>query len=141
VNNELSTEKSWWKRNWKWLLPLFAIILFFILIINSNLNSLGDLAQSYSDPSLYQNAINQANKNDEVTARFGKIDPVDKVAVLEGSSTYSNNNSTVNITFRVSGKTQNGKMDLTAVKNGKNWEYKKIIIRLKKNTEVIKVIE
>ncbi|KFF06611.1 cytochrome c oxidase assembly factor Coa1 family protein [Flavobacterium reichenbachii] len=141
MDNELITEKNWWQRNWKWLLPLSAVLLFFTFLITFNFNNLGDLAQSYTDSSLYQNAINIANKNDEVKAHLGKLDPVDKIAVLEGSSTYSNDKSKVNITFRVSGKKQNGKMDLTAEKNGKNWEYKKISIRLKKNAGTIKVLE
>lgn len=28
MDNELITERSWWKRNWKWFLPLSAMIVF-----------------------------------------------------------------------------------------------------------------
>jgi hypothetical protein len=28
MENELIPDKSWWKKNWKWILPLAAIILF-----------------------------------------------------------------------------------------------------------------
>lgn len=38
MDNELLPEKSWWQKNWKWLLPLLLFLLFCIAITNSILN-------------------------------------------------------------------------------------------------------
>ncbi|MGX7666709.1 cytochrome c oxidase assembly factor Coa1 family protein [Flavobacterium pedocola] len=141
MDNELITEKNWWKKNWKWFIPLSGFVLIFILIINSNLSGLSDFAQTYADPSLCQNAIDEANKNNQVILRLGKLEPIDKLAIMEGNSVYSNNNKTVTATFRVSGKNGNGKMDISADKNGEKWEYKNIRIRIKKTGEEIKIIQ
>lgn len=38
MDNETLPEKSWWQKNWKWLLPLCLFLLFCIVIINAVVN-------------------------------------------------------------------------------------------------------
>lgn len=63
MDNELVVEKSWWKRNWKWFFP--TLLLLFLLLFGSILSSsidgtVTDIAQAYSDNSLYEKAIEKA---------------------------------------------------------------------------------
>lgn len=35
MDNELITEKTWWKKNWKWFLPFSLLVLVFIFLVIS----------------------------------------------------------------------------------------------------------
>ena len=142
MDNRLIIERSWWHRNWKLFLPI-TIILFLVsmVMIFSLEGNPTDILQAYNEDVLYKNAIDKANSNERVKEVIGKIDDLDKLAILEGSSKYSNNNNSIEITFRVTGDKGKGKMDISADKNGTDWEYKKINIRIKNPKEEIKILE
>jgi hypothetical protein len=110
-----------------------------LIIISNFTDDAVNLGQAYTDPLLCQNAIDKANKNEQVIQNFGKLDPIDKLAILEGNTVYSNDNKSISITVRVSGEKEKGKMDILADRNGKSWRYKSIKIRNKKNNTMIEV--
>ncbi|MEZ7504557.1 cytochrome c oxidase assembly factor Coa1 family protein [Flavobacterium sp. Arc2] len=143
MDNELITTTRWWKTNWKWFLPT-CIVLFTvgaIVIGTTSINStVTDFAQAYSDNSLYNKAIQKGNANQRVKEVLGAIEPIDKLAILEGDTKYTNDNTAVTITVRIKGSKANGKMDISAYKNGTEWEYKKITVRIKQPKEEIAII-
>lgn len=144
MDNELIVEKSWWKRNWKWFLPTFLLmfLLLFGLILSLSIDgNVTDIAQAYSDNSLYEKAIEKVKKNKRVLEVLGEIEPIDKLAILEGNAIYSNNNNSVELSVRVKGNKGKGKMDISAEKNGNGWEYKKINIRIKEPKEEIQILK
>ncbi|WP_309609010.1 cytochrome c oxidase assembly factor Coa1 family protein [Flavobacterium sp.] len=144
MDNELIVEKSWWKRNWKWFLPTFLLIFLFLfgLILSSSMDgNVMDIAQAYSDNSLYEKAIEKAKTNQRVIQVIGEIEPIDKLAILEGNAVYSNNNNSVELSVRLKGNKGKGKMDISAVKDRKGWKYKKINIRIKEPKEEIQILK
>jgi hypothetical protein len=144
MDNELIVERSWWKRNWKWFLPTFIVIflilsgLIFSSIIDGNVT---DIAQAYSDNSLCEKAIEKAKTNQRVIEVIGEIEPIDKLAILEGNAVYTKNNNSVELSIRIKGKKGKGKMDISAEKKGKEWNYKKINIRIKEPKEEIQILK
>lgn len=144
MDNELIVEKSWWKRNWKWFLPtflLFFLVLFGVILSSSIDGNVSDIAQAYSDNTLYEKAIEKAKTNERVIELIGEIEPIDKLAILEGNAIYSNNNNSVELSLRVKGNKGKGKMDISAYRIGKEWEYKKINIRIKEPKEEIQILK
>jgi Cytochrome oxidase complex assembly protein 1 len=144
MNNELIVKKSWWNRNWKWFLPTIILVFLigFGLILTSAIDgNMTDIAQAYSENSLYENAIEKAKTNKRVIEVIGEIEPIDKLAIFEGNVIYSNNNKSVVLSVRVKGNKGKGKMDISADKNGTLWEYKKINIRIKDPKEEIQILE
>ncbi|GGG47747.1 hypothetical protein [Bizionia arctica] len=59
MNNDLIVQKSWWKQNWKWLVPIIGIVLLSIFsLLSSGFGGvLGDYTKAYADPELYEGAI------------------------------------------------------------------------------------
>lgn len=133
MNNELIKQKSWWKRNWKWLVPVCGIILIFISIFFSS--GMGgvttNLAQAYADVELYDNAVKMAQSDARVKELLGEIQPIDKLAIIEGQVEYSDGNKTVNTTIRVIGTKGKGNLDISANRINDVWVYKIIKIRIK----------
>ena len=144
MNNQLIAEKNWWKKNWKWFLPTLTLVFLFLFesILSFNIHgNITDIAQAYSDNSLYEKAIDRAKSNQRVIEVIGEIEPIDKFAILEGNARYSNGNNSVALSVRIKGSKGKGKMDISADKKGTDWEYKKISIRIKVPKEVIQILK
>lgn len=144
MDNELIPTASWWKTNWKWFVPT-CIVLFTIvatLLATTSIDgTASNFAQAYSEDSLYTKAIEKVNANHRAKTILGEIEPIGKLAILEGDAKYTNDNTSVEITVRIEGSKANGKMDISAYKNGTQWEYKRITIRIKQPKEEIAIID
>ena len=140
MNNELIPEKNWWTKNWKWFVPTFLFLITILGLFSSISNgNVTDIAQAYSDASLYENAIKKAKTNQRVLEVLGEIKPIDKLAILEGTAIYSKNNNSVETSIRIKGTKGKAKLDIVADKKGTEWIYKKINIRIKNPKEEITV--
>ncbi len=141
--NNLVENKSWWHKNWKWIIPIIGIFLISIFTISTT--DIGeipfDIVKAYADPDLVETALNKAQENDEVKELLGILEEVDKIAKLEGSVKYSNNDTFVDISVRVKGSKGKGRMRILAERNGEIWEYKKIVIGIKKLKRTIEIID
>lgn len=142
MNNDLVIKESWLKRNWKWFLPttILSLFIFGILITSTTEENITNITQAYSDSSLYEKAIEAANSNKKVLDIIGKIQPIDKLAIIEGTVVYSNQNNSVESSVQIKGSRGNGKIDISADRDGTQWKYKKIIIRTKTQKEEIEVL-
>lgn len=139
MENE-TIKKSWWAKNWKWLGFLLAFIFASILLAYAiTQGNFKDMAQAYNDTALYTKAINKANENEQVLEILGEIGPLDNLAILEGSTKYSNNNKSVFATVRIIGKKKRGRMDIAAEKINSEWIYEMIKVRIEKSTQIIMV--
>lgn len=141
MNNELIPQKSWWQSNWKWFVPVFIVVIISIGFLSAiTKGNSTDIVQAYSETSLYENAIAKAKTNQRVVKVLGEIEPIDKLAILEGNAIYSNNNNTVTTSIRIKGSNGKAKLDIIANKNGNDWIYKKITIRINNPKEEIQVL-
>jgi hypothetical protein len=144
MDNELISKNNWWKRNWKWFLPTALLVFFFgvgLALTTIITGDIDDYAQAYSDTSLYEKAIEKAKIDNRVIETLGNLEPIDKLAIIEGDAKYSDNGNSVELTVRVKGNKGIGKMDISANKKGTEWEYKKINIRVKQTKEEIQIVK
>lgn len=145
MNNEITIQQNWWKRNWKWFVLIFAIIMVLTaVLISSGIGEItADIAQAYQDTELYENALEKVNANPKVNELLGEVQPLGKMAILEGETRYSNNYQAVNSTVRITGAKGKAKMDVSAEKINNKWNYSKINVRIKNGTntkQTIKII-
>ncbi|EIA07545.1 cytochrome c oxidase assembly factor Coa1 family protein [Flavobacterium frigoris] len=141
MNNDLVYRKNWWESYWKWFIAAAVFVIGIGLFLISNMNSEGlDLVQAYSEKALYENALEKVKANQKVIAILGDLQPLDQLAILEGSTKYSTDKQRIETTVRIKGSKTNAKMDILAFKKGSNWEYEKINIRIKSKNEIIEII-
>lgn len=142
MENDLVAKETWFKRNWKWAAPATFVLIFLLglLLTSSSQQNINDIVLAYSDNSLYEKAIKKANSDKRILQSFGTIQPIDKLAILEGNAIYSNNNNSVELSVRIKGNKGNGKLDIVAHKVGKEWKYRKIIVRDKNSKNEIVVV-
>ncbi|SDW51558.1 cytochrome c oxidase assembly factor Coa1 family protein [Flavobacterium degerlachei] len=142
MSNDLVYKRNWWERNWKWFLAVIVLALgiWLFLISVANTNSI-DVVQAYSENALYENALAKVNTNDEAISILGNLEPLDQLAILEGSAKYSTDKQRIETTVRIKGSKAKGKMDISAFKKGNNWQYEKINIRINSTKEVISIVK
>jgi hypothetical protein len=94
-------QKNWLQRHWKWLIPVI-IVLSSIPIFQSSLGSaVKDYGTLYTNPSLYENAL-EIVKNDEAASNFlGKS--IETLFLVEGEVHYFNNGNSVKMTLPIKG--------------------------------------
>lgn len=137
MNNELINQKSMWSRNWKWIVSIGGLILIVaLLFFSSGMNGVAtDLAQAYADTELYDKALEKVKDDERAKELLGEIQPIEKLAILEGHVEYTNNNKTVNSSIRIIGTTGKASMDISANRMNNAWKYTKINIRIKNPPE------
>ncbi|WCO00494.1 cytochrome c oxidase assembly factor Coa1 family protein [Psychroserpens ponticola] len=109
------------------------MILLLVIFFSSGMNKVAsDLTIAYSDTELYNNALEKVKANESALNILGEIQPIDKLAILEGQANYSEDNSSVKTSIRIVGTKGNAKLDIIANKVKNDWVYKTINIRIKK---------
>jgi predicted negative regulator of RcsB-dependent stress response len=64
MSNELIKQTSWWKRNWKKLVPVCGVMLILIAFFSSRMVEIvTDLTQAYADTELYEKALEMAKSD------------------------------------------------------------------------------
>ncbi|WP_396635710.1 cytochrome c oxidase assembly factor Coa1 family protein [Maribacter sp. R77961] len=145
--NELIEHKGWFKLNWKWFVPLIISLIAIIGFLSSTKVSekIAGMVKIHTESSVYDNALEIAKQNEKVIELLGELQPLGKLAILEGFHEYSRDYNTLEISVTVTGtKTEKqirSKMDILADRNGNEWIYKTINIRIKKPAELKQTIE
>ncbi len=140
--SETIGKKTWWIRNWKWIIPIsfltICITFFFLMTGNATVR----YGSVYLQPKLVNEAYQMASENETVTQKLGELSPYNFLRLIEGDVMYSNNNNTVDVTINLLGTKNKGKLDIVAHRNGEHWEYQKIVVRIKKpEKETIPILE
>ena len=143
MNNDLVKNKGWWQKNWKWFIPVFG---FCGIVISSIFSSgfgktLSDYTKAYADSGLYNDAIKIARTNKRVKETLGHIESISNMTILNGYVEYSNNNSSVKTTIKVSGEHGKAMLDISADLINNTWSFKDLKIRIKSPQEKKETIE
>lgn len=64
MNNKLVPQPSWWKRNWKWVVPLSGCFSFIVIIVIFFLSVFYGVTNIMEDSEPYEYAFELINKDD-----------------------------------------------------------------------------
>ena len=134
MNNELVPQPSWWKRNWKWVVPVggcFSLIVIFILIFVSIFYGV-TTALEESQP--YEYALEKINQDDEITRFLGS--PIVKDGMIQGSYNYNNGTKTAAMKIPIAGPNGTAVLFVEASGEDDNWTYDVIRVEIKDNDSI-----
>jgi hypothetical protein len=118
-----SQPKSWFSRNWKWLIPTVVVgmVLLVALAVGALLTFVFGLLKS-SEP--YQHAVAVASGNPEVVRQLGG--PLSSAWYVSGSVSVSGTSGEANLAIPIQGTLHHGTVYVLAKKTDSVWEYKKL---------------
>jgi len=128
MNNELVEYPSWWKRNWKWVVPIggcLSLIVIFIFFIGSVIYG---VASALEESQPYEYALEKINQDEEITSVLGS--PIEKNGMIQGSYNYTNGSKTADMKIPVSGPNGTGVLFVEATGEDDNWTYNVIRVEI-----------
>lgn len=128
MNNELVKYPSWWKRNWKWVVPVggcLSLIVIFIIFLGSVVYG---VTSALEESQPYEYALEKINQDKEITSVLGA--PIEKVGMIQGSYNYLNGKKTADMKIPVSGPNGSGILFVEATGEDDNWTYNVIRIEI-----------
>ncbi|TRZ41980.1 cytochrome c oxidase assembly factor Coa1 family protein [Robertkochia solimangrovi] len=134
--------QGWFRRNWKWIIPALVTVLGVFIFFTSGLSGIsGDLVQAYNDKQLYKDAMEMIARDSRIKETLGQLEPLDKMAIVEGEVNYSDDYKNVVSTVRIRGNKGSAMMDIFAELIQEEWNYSRITVRIKKPVEKQQSIE
>ncbi len=128
------TEESWFKRNWKWLVPggcLGTLLLCVVCVGGIFLL----VTTTIKSSEVYQQALEKARGNAEVVAAFGE--PIEEGWLPSGSIQISGPSGTAELEIPISGPKNSGSIYLVARKSAGIWEFIKLEVAVDGQSERI----
>ncbi|MGV0922602.1 cytochrome c oxidase assembly factor Coa1 family protein [Empedobacter tilapiae] len=136
-DNQLLPKKSWFKRNWKWVVPvgcLSFVILFTGLLIGGLFWGFSKIT---SDNDVTKHAINIINQNPEVQQKLGTN--IIKDGMFRGNISITNDTGEANVSVPIRGTKGSGTAIIVGEKEFDKWNYEKIIVQIDETGELIQI--
>lgn len=124
MNNELITQPSWWKRNWKWVVPVggcFTLIIGAVILVASLYFGVTSIIEE-SQP--YEYAFKLINTDEELVDVLGS--PVKKDGMVQGNINWNNGNKSAKMVIPIAGPKGSGKLYIDATGEDDAWDYHEI---------------
>ncbi len=124
MDNELVPQPGWWKRNWKWVVPLggcMTLIVLFVVFMGSIFFGVTSMLE---DSAPYQYALEKINKDEEIVATMGS--PIEKDGMIQGNIQWTNGKKSAKLSIPVSGPKGKGTLYIDASGEEDEWVYHEI---------------
>jgi hypothetical protein len=133
-------QKSWFARNWPWVVPAggcLVVICVFFFFVGSMFFGLTSMLKE-SGP--YQTAVELASENDEVIQLLGE--PLEMGTMMKGNINYNNGDGKVHFSIPISGSKSSGDVLVIGTKTGDaDWVYETLEVSSDDSTETINLLE
>ena len=138
-DNEIIQEKGWFKRNWKWAVPLGGCLSMIIILIIVLVSTFFGVRSVINNSEYEKEAMIKLNENERVIELLG--DPVEKVGMNNYSFNWINGVKEVNMEISVSGPKESGVLHIDADIKGGDWDYDELYIKIDNTDEKIDILK
>ena len=131
--------KSWFRRNWKWLLPVGGCLTLILMLMVLVGTLFFGVTKMFANSEPYQYALEQASTNEKVIAVMGE--PIEKKGIVSGNMSLSDDDGEANFKLPIKGPKGEGSIVILAVKNYGEWIYKELYVQIEDSEEVINLLD
>ena len=136
---EIIQHKSWFKRNWKWVVPTGGCLLFIILAIVLVGSIFVGVTGLMSDSPAYVDAMKKASTHKELIEQIGE--PIEQNGIMGGSIKYSNGENSADITIPIKGDKGEATIRVEGSGTDKNWIYRTMEVYISDTDEIIDLLD
>ncbi|NAS12609.1 cytochrome c oxidase assembly factor Coa1 family protein [Poritiphilus flavus] len=133
MDNELVPQPSWWKRNWKWVLPLggcMTLIVLFVIFVSSIFFG---VTKMFEESAPYEYALEKINNDDQMIELMGS--PIEKDGIMSGNYEWKNGVKSADMSIPISGPKNSGTLYIRATGEGEEWTYHEIRVVVRDSEE------
>ncbi len=139
INMEAQKRKSWFGRNWLWVVPVGGCLTLIVLAVLGVGSLFYGVTSLLKNSTPYEYALEQAQENPEVVAQLGETIEAD--GMISGNLTYTNNKGEANIQIPIKGSKGEGTLFVVGEKYGEDWTYEKLYVLIKDSQEKINLLD
>lgn len=138
MNNELVPQPSWWKRNWKWVVPVGGCFTLIIVAVIAIASIFYGVTNAIEDSQPYEFALEKINSDEDLVNALGT--PIEKDGMVSGNWNYVNGKKSAKMTIPISGPKGSGMLFVEATGEDEDWTYHVIRVEIE-DSETFDIIE
>jgi hypothetical protein len=129
---------NWWKRNWKWFVPLgcFSTLILFVAFVVSVALVVFNAMKS---TDVYKDALARAKAHPSVIEVLGS--PIKEGFLVSGNTNVNGASGEANLSIPISGPKGKGTIYVAANKSLGEWNYSGLIVEIEKNHQRIDLLQ
>jgi Cytochrome oxidase complex assembly protein 1 len=134
----LTPRPNWWKRNWKWFVPLgcFSMLLLFVVFVGSIVLIVFSAVKS---TDVYKDALARAQAHPSVIEALGS--PIKVGFLVSGNTNVNGASGEANLSIPISGPNGKGTIYVAASKSLGQWNYSGLIVEVAKTHQRIDLLQ
>lgn len=133
-------QRSWFSRNWPWIIPVGGCLTVIVLIVLGIGAAIFGVTKVISGSQPYEYAIEQATTNPDVNALLGS--PVETNGIMQGNiSVKSGGSGQVDIRIPLKGSIGEGSVAIVGEKIEGEWVYEKLYVYIQDTGEEINLLD
>jgi hypothetical protein len=133
-----TSKPNWWKRNWKWFVPLgcFSIALLFVVFVASVVLIVFSAMKS---TDVYKDALTRARAHHAVADALGS--PITDGFLVSGNTNVNGASGEANLSIPISGPKGKGTIYVSATKSLGRWNYSGLVLEVAKTHQRIDLLQ
>ncbi|MEM9679151.1 MAG: cytochrome c oxidase assembly factor Coa1 family protein [Bacteroidota bacterium] len=132
-------QRSWWSRNWPWVVPVGGCLILIILGILGIGGLIFGVTSMIKNSAPYEYALEQAKQNEDVIYALGE--PIETNGIMQGNLSFENDNGEVDIRIPIKGPMGEADIIVVGEKYDGEWSYEKLYVLIKETQEEINLLE
>jgi hypothetical protein len=132
-------QKSWFGRNWIWVVPLGGCLTLIIIGIIFIGTLFFGVTNMFKNSTPYEYALEQASHNPEVAFILGN--PIEADGMISGNISIKNNTGIADFSIPIKGSKGTGRIVVVAEKKDGEWMYEKLYVLIKETQEEINLLK
>ena len=136
---EAQTQKSWWGRNWPWVIPVGGCLMVILLFVFGIGAVFFGVTKALKNSTPYEYAVDLATNHPDVIAYLGE--PVETDGMLSGNISLDNSGGDVDFQIPLKGRNGKGSLIVKGEKIDGDWIYEKLYVLIKDSNEQINLLD
>lgn len=137
--NETIPQKSWWKRNWKWVVPTGGCLTLLIISGIFLATIFFGVTKMFKSATPYQEALTMAKSDTRVIQILGE--PIETNGMAGGELKYTNDKGSADLSIPIKGPKGEATIFVLGEKPEDIWEYVKLEVHMNENDQVINLLD
>jgi len=134
----LTPRPNWWKRNWKWFVPVgcFSMLVLFVAFVGSVALIVFSAMKS---TEVYKDALARAQAHPSVIEALGS--PIKEGFLVSGNTSVNGASGEENLSIPIFGPNGKGTIYVAANKSLGQWKYSGLVVEIAKRHQRIDLLQ
>ena len=131
-------QKSWFSRNWPWVIPVggcLTIIVLFFVFLGSVLFGVSSVI---SNSSPYQDALSKAQEDEYIIELLGE--PIETNGIMRGEISFNNGRGIADISIPIKGPKGYAEVYVVGTKENDEWTYTELYVVPEETNEQVDLL-